>query len=240
MIETAKTKNLIEAMFEAGAHFGFTRSRRHPSAKPFLWGTKNRIEIFNLELTSKSLEKAKEFVRNLAKEGGKILFVGGKKEAQEIIRSAAETLGMPYVAGRWIGGTLTNFSQIRKQVTNYENLISERDSGGFEKYTKMERLLLDRKIEAMESKFSGLVLMEQIPSTLFVIDPKREHIAVQEAKSVGASVVGLCGSDCNLSQVDVGIPGNDAAIASISFFVEQIVSSFKEGLKVEVEEVENN
>ncbi|MEK7180639.1 MAG: 30S ribosomal protein S2 [Patescibacteria group bacterium] len=225
-----KTNPLIEAMFKAGAHFGYVRSRRHPSVKPYLWGTKNKVEIFNLEKTSEALEAAKEFVKETAKAGGAILFVGGKQESQEIILKAAESISMPYVSGRWLGGTLTNFTQIRKRVSTYEDLVSKREKGEFVgKYTKKERLLIDRKIDKMHVMFSGLIALKDKPAALFVIDPRREHIAVAEAHLENVPIIGLCGSDSDLKEVDYPIPGNDTSIHSISFFVQELVESFKEG-----------
>lgn len=228
-----KPNPLIEAMFKAGAHFGYTRSRRHPSVKPYLWGIKNKIEIFNLEKTSESLEEAKTIVKDIARSAGTILFVGGKQESQEIVRKAAESIGMPYIAGRWLGGTLTNFSQIRKQVSAYEDYLSKREKGEFSKYTKMERLLIDRKIERMHKLFAGLVPLKGMPVAVFVIDPRREHIAVSEARTQKIPVIALCGSDCNLKDVEHAMPGNDASIASISFFVDTIIKAFKEGKSVQ-------
>lgn len=224
-----KTNPLIEAMFKAGAHFGYVRSRRHPSVKPYLWGTKNKVEIFNLEKTSEALEQAKQFVKEVAA-GGTVLFVAGKQESQDIVRKAAESVSMPYVAGRWLGGTLTNFTQIRKRVSSYEDLVSKREKGEFVgKYTKKERLLIDRKIDKMHVMFSGLIALKEKPAAVFVIDPRREHIAVAEARLENVPIIGLCGSDSNLKEVDYPIPGNDTSIHSISFFVQALTESIKEG-----------
>ncbi|MEK7514484.1 MAG: 30S ribosomal protein S2 [Patescibacteria group bacterium] len=234
MTETVKNKSAVDAMFKAGAHFGYTRSRRHPTVKPYIWGAKNRIEIFNLEATQESLEKAKKFVKGVAQAGKTILFVGGKKEAQDSVRAGAESIEMPNVPGRWIGGTLTNFGHIRKQVTIYEDLIAKREKGEFGKYTKKERLLLDRKIEKMEKKFLGLLPMKDLPGAVFVVDSEREHIAVSEARIGGIPVVSLSGSDCNLKDVDYAIPGNDSSLSSITFFVNEIVSAYTEGKSVKV------
>lgn len=227
-IETSSNPK-IEQLFGAGAHFGYTRSRRHPSAKPYIFGVKNKIEIFNLEKTSDALEKAKAFISSLASEGKAILFVGGKNESREAIRSGASQIDMPYVAGRWIGGTLTNFPEIRKRVMKLEMLTSQKEKGELVKYTKKERLLIDREIEKLKTYFEGLALLKDLPKALFVIDSKKESIAVEEAKVIGIPIVALCGSDCNLKEVDYPIPGNDASKHSIGFIVSEIVDAYKKG-----------
>lgn len=218
----------IESMFKAGAHFGFNKSRRHPSTKPFIFGAKNKVEIFDLELTHAELEKAKEFVKKLAAEAKQILFVGGKNEAQEAIKTAGMVLGMPFVAGRWIGGALTNFTEIKKRIDKLETLTSQREKGELVKYTKKERLLIDREIANLERFFSGLVPMKTKPAAMFVIDPKREKIAVKEAREMGVPVIALAGSDCDLNLVTYPIPGNDSSISSIKFFVQEIVKAYKD------------
>lgn len=223
---------MIEQMFSAGAHFGYSRSRRHPSVSPLIFGAKNRVEIFDLEKTKEFLEKAKAFMTALAQDGKQFLLVGGKNEAREAIRNAAARLGMPYVAGRWIGGTLTNFKEIRGRIDKFLDLSGKREKGELGKYTKKERLLIDREIADLERFFGGLVSMKELPKALFVIDPKHEHTAVAEAKKTGVPVVALLGSDCDLRGVAYPIPGNDAAIGSIGFFVSQITEAYEKGLAV--------
>ncbi len=229
--QNTPNKALIDSMFKAGAHFAYARSRRHPSAKPFIFGVKNRVEIFDLEKTSESLERAKAFVTSIAATGKQILFVGGKSESREIVKNAALSLGMPYVSGRWIGGTFTNFPEIRRRIEKMETLVSQREKGELGKYTKKERLLIDREIVKLEQFFGGLVSMKEMPKALFVIDQKRENIAVTEAQKIGIPVISLSGSDCNLKEVEFPIPGNDASLSSINFFVSEIVAAFKEGAK---------
>lgn len=219
----------IERMFKAGAHFGYSKSRRHPSAKPLIFGAKNKVEIFDLEKTHEYLARAKEFVKTIAKNNGMILFVGGKSEAKEAVRSIASSLGLPFVAGRWIGGTFTNFGQIRKRVERLEMLTTQREKGELSKYTKKERLLIDREIDNLNFYFSGIMSMKDMPKAMFVIDSKREHIAVTEAQRVNIPVIGLCGTDCNLKDVEYPIPGNDSSITSITFFLNEIAAAYKEG-----------
>ncbi|MFA6536129.1 MAG: 30S ribosomal protein S2 [Candidatus Paceibacterota bacterium] len=219
----------VEAMFKVGAHFGLGRARRHPSTAEYIFGAKNKVEIFDLEKTSVLLDKAKEFVKTVAASGGMVLFAGSKNESLTAIKDAAMRLDQPYVAGRWIGGTLTNFPQIRKRVERMEDLISKREKGELAKYTKKERLLIDREIAKLERFFLGLVVMKQKPKAVFVIDPKKEMIAVREAKHENIPVIALAGSDCDISLVDYPIVGNDTARASIAFFVKEIADAYEAG-----------
>ncbi|MSR78656.1 MAG: 30S ribosomal protein S2 [Candidatus Taylorbacteria bacterium] len=239
-MELVNTVNneVIQKMFSAGAHFAFSRSRRHPSTAPYIFGVKNRVEIFDLEKTVGLLETAEAFARKLGLEGKQLLFVGGKSEARDAIKQAALSLDMPYVAGRWIGGTLSNFKEIRSRVDRFLDLTAKREKGELSKYTKKERLLIDREIDKLDRFFSGLIPMKEMPKAVFVIDSKHEKIAVTEAKKAGIPVIALTGSDCNLKSVDYAIPGNDASTASIAFFTGKIVWAYKEGrnekLKAEV------
>ena len=187
----AATMTDIQTLFDAGAHFGYSRARRHPSASRYLFGTKDRTDIFDLEETQKRLEAACEFVSSSTGSGKQTLFVGGKNEVTEIIRAAAEKAGMPYVAGRWIGGTLTNFKNIRKRIDRLEKLMQEREAGELEKYTKKERLLIDREIDKLLSRFGGLVSMKDLPGALFIVDTRHEKTAVNEANQLGIPVIGI-------------------------------------------------
>lgn len=224
------TKNVVDGLFSAGAHFGFVKSRRHPSAKKFIYGSKNNIEIFDLEKTSRELEKALVFIEEKGKEGAKGLWVGGKSEAREAVKNAGKELEMPYVAGRWIGGTLSNFSEIKKRIARLEELVSQREKGELSKYTKKERLLFGREIERLMIYFSGLSQLKVLPKFMVVIDPKKESIAVAEAKKIGIPIVALAGSDTNLYPLDYAIPGNDSSRQSISFILKQLVRAYGKGL----------
>lgn len=221
-----ENNNTIKGMFKAGAHFAFTRTRRHPTVSPYIFGVKNKVEIFDLEKTENLLEKAKAFIESLAKEGKTILFVGGKSEARNALKLGAMSINMPYVDGRWIGGTLTNFTQIRKRVEKLEKLTTEKEKGELAKYTKKERLLIDREIANLERFFSGVVSMKELPKALFIIDPKKEKNAVKEALDMGIPVVALAGSDCNIKEVTYPIVGNDASQTSIQFFVQEIAKAY--------------
>lgn len=231
---TPKTspKSSIDSMFTAGAHFAFSKSRRHPSVTPYIFGVKNKVEIFDLEKTSDLLNSAKEVMKALGKDSKTVLFVGGKSEARNAVKNGAMSLNMPFVDGRWIGGTLTNFGQIRKRVEKMEKLVSEKEKGELAKYTKKERLLIDREIANLERFFSGIVSMKDLPKALFVIDPKKEKIAVREAQDMGIPVIALAGSDCNLREITHPIVGNDASQTSIQFFVSEMTKAYSEGKKI--------
>ena len=219
----------IDTMFKAGAHFAFGRSRRHPTVAPYIFGMKNKVEIFDLEKTQGLLAAASTFVENMAKEGKQLLIVGGKSEARAAVKGAGEMLGMPFVDGRWIGGTLTNFGQIKKRVEKLERLTSEREKGELAKYTKKERLLIDREIANLDRFFSGIIPMKELPKVLFVVDPKKEYTAVKEAQDLGIPVIALAGSDCDISIIEYPIVGNDASKSSITFFVGEMVKAYEAG-----------
>jgi small subunit ribosomal protein S2 len=229
MVTKNANSSVIDSMFNAGAHFAFSKSRRHPTVAPYIFGVKNKVEIFDLEKTKGLLEGVKEFVKNLGKEGKTILFVGGKSEARSAIKNGAMSIGMPFVDGRWIGGTLTNAGQIRKRVEKLERLTLEREKGELAKYTKKERLLIDREIATLERFFSGIVSLKDLPKALFVVDPKKEKNAVKEARDMGIPIIALAGSDCNLKEVTHPLVGNDSSQTSIQFFVNEITRAYTEG-----------
>ena len=230
MEEVKNTKNsdkIIDEMFKVGAHFGYSKSRRHPTASPYIFGANNRVEIIDLTKTSDLLKNALDFVSVLAKEGKQILFVGGKNEAKDIVKKAAVSIEMPFVAGRWIGGTFTNFSEIKKRVAKLEDLTKQKEKGELSKYTKKERLVIDRTIANLDRFFSGLLTMKEMPKAIFVIDPKKEIIAVTEAKKMGIPVIALASSDCDIKEINYPIIANDSATSSISFFTGEVVSAYK-------------
>lgn len=221
----------IQNLYDAGAHIGFSRTRRHPTAAPFLFSTKDRTDIFNLEETAQRLAKATEFVSNLAQAGRTLLFVGGKHEAVTVVRDAAERAGQPYVAGRWIGGTLTNFKNIRKRIDRLEKLMAQRESGELEKYTKKERLLLDREIDELLGRFGGIVSLKDLPGALFVVDSRHESIAVKEANQMRVPVIALSSSDCDFSLAKFPIPANDTSVKALKLIVDEISAAYSRGKK---------
>ena len=222
---------LIEEMFRAGAHFGYGKTRRHPSFKRVIFGMKKGVDILNLEKTSSHLLKALEFVTSSAKEGKTFLIVGTKHEARKVIKEAAATLSLPYVSNRWIGGTMTNFSEIKKRTQRLIHLREQKESGELDVYTKKERLLLDREMDKLEASFGGIVHMNKLPDALFVIDQRHEEIAVREAAHLSIPTVSLINSDCDIAKVQYPIPANDSSVASIIFFVDKFVKAYQAGVK---------
>lgn len=222
--------NLIEEMFNAGAHYAYSRSKRHPSTSKSIFGIKNKMEIIDLEKTVEMLAKAEEFVANLAKEEQKILFVGTKNESRSVIELMAPSVGVPFVINRWIGGTLTNFDEIKKRLKILQELTEKKEKGELGGYTKKEKLMIDRKIADLEKTFGGLLpMVDTLPKALFVIDPKREFIAVKEAQVLGIPVVALANSDCDISEINYPILANDSALSSVKFFTNRIVDAYKRG-----------
>lgn len=228
MTEEKKLNNeRIDEMFKVGAHFGYSKTRRHASTAPFIFGIKNKVEIIDLEKTEDLLVKALSFVANMAKEGKQILFVGGKNEARGALKIAAESINMPFVDGRWIGGTLTNFPEIKKRLMKLEDLTKQKERGELVKYTKKERLMIDREIANLDRFFSGISSLKDLPKAIVVVDSKKEIIAVNEAKKMNIPVVALCGTDTDITNIDYPIVANDASVSSITFFVNEIAKAYE-------------
>ncbi len=228
--EEVKTdKEKLEGMFSAGAHFGYQRTRRHPSVKPYLYGSKNRVDIIDLEKTRELLEKAKAYVKALGKEGKVMLFVGTKPEARSIVLKAAKEIEMPYVTERWIGGTLTNFSEIKKRIERYQDLMRKKEEGALKVYTKKELSIIEREMAELDKNFGGLMSLKNIPAAVFIIDSRSEATALHEAIKMNVTVVSLSNSDCDVSKILYPIIGNDSALPSISFFVNEVAVAYQEG-----------
>jgi len=220
---------IIEEMFKAGAHYGYSKTRRHPSVSSFIYTTKNKTDIIDLEKTEVMLKEAEEFVKSLGARNKIVLFVGTKPEAREAVKSTAESLNMPYVAERWIGGTLSNFVEIKKRITELENYRVDSVQGELDKYTKKERLVMAKKMEKLSRYYSGLVSLKKTPDALFIVDARAEHIAATESKKSDVSVVALVNSDSNIKGINFPIIANDASIPSIKFFTAAIASAYKAG-----------
>ncbi|HEY1037207.1 MAG TPA: 30S ribosomal protein S2 [Candidatus Paceibacterota bacterium] len=229
---TEQKNPVIEAMYKIGAHYGFIKSRRHPTVKPFIFGAKNKIEIFDLEKTEAQLEAAIEFIKKIAASGKQVVFIGSKSEARQAIKEAADRIAQPYVASRWIGGSFTNFEVIRKRVEKLLDLTSQKEKGELNKYTKKERVMIDREIERLNNLFGGITSMTTLPGAIFVVDAKKEHIAVAEAIEKKIPVVALAGSDNDISVVTYPLIANDASIDSVKYFTDKISEAYAEGKKL--------
>lgn len=222
-------KTVVGELFAVGAHYGYPKSRRHPTTKKYIFGVKNNVEIFDLEKTAEALNEVCEFVENLASTGKKVLFVGGKREAQTAISSAASVAGAPFVAGRWVGGTLSNFDIIRKRVEKLLTLTDEREKGTLTKYTKKERLMIDRQIKRLDEMFGGIRTLTQLPGAIVIVDPRFEKIARAEALMLKIPIIALSNSDCDVRDIKHVIPCNDASIATITHVVGRIAKAYSTG-----------
>lgn len=225
------TDETVKELFDAGAHFAYSRTRRHPSARGFIYGAKNTIDIFDLTKTSEALSEATEFIKETAAKGGTVLFVGSKNEARAAVRSAAEHIDQPYVDNRWIGGTITNFSEIRSRVNRLEGLMDQREKGELTKYTKKEQLDFSREIEKLNEFFGGLRRLESAPAAIVVVDPRRENTAVREAKRKGIPIVAIAGSHADFGEIDQPIPANDSNRKSIKYIIDKLAAAYDEGAK---------
>ncbi len=230
MTKTAVHPN-VDELFKVGAHYAYPKARRHPSSRAYLFGSKGSVELFDLEKTAVALEKAAAFIETIAATGKQIVFAGSKLETRQAVRMTAEALGLPYVAGRWVGGTFSNFPIIKKRIEKLETLSEDREKGTLTKYTKMERLLIDREIKRLEETFGGLRGMRTLPTALIVVDPKHEKNAVAEAHIMGIPVIALANSDCDLTEVNYAVPANDASRASITLILSKLADAYREGAK---------
>ena len=219
----------IKQLLEAGAHFGHQTDRWHPHMKSYIFTKRNGIHIIDLEQTAAMLNKACDFIRQVAAEGGAILFVGTKKQAQESIEQEAQRCGMYYVNQRWLGGMLTNFATIQARLNYLAQLEDRRSRGRFQSLPKKEALKLEEQIQRLNRLMGGFKEMTTIPSVLFIVDPSREKIAVAEAKRTGVTIVAMVDTNCDPDNIDYIIPSNDDAIKSIRFISSEIASAILEG-----------
>jgi small subunit ribosomal protein S2 len=209
----------LRELLEAGVHFGHQTRRWNPKMRPYIYGQRNGVHIIDLQKTAKALVDATRFLSNTVARGQKVLFVGTKRSAQDIVAEEAKRAGMFYANNRWLGGTLTNFQTVRKSIERLNQLERARDEGRFELLSKKDALQLHREIAKMNKSLGGIKEMRGTPGALFIVDPKREYIATREAVKLKLPVVALCDTNCNPEGIDYVIPGNDDAIKSIHLFV---------------------
>lgn len=229
-IDLLRKDGELEKMFQAGVQFGYSRSRRHPSIAGFIHGVKNNIEIFDLEKTSEALEVAENFIANIGEGKKNVLWVGTKPSAKTLIEKYAKALSHSYVAGRWIGGTLTNAKIIRDRIKYFEDLKKKKESHELEKYTKKERLRIEREIKALAEKFSGIENLKNDLEAVIIIDPKEEKTAFSEARRVSLPVIAILSSDSDLSRVTYPIPGNDSASSSLDYLLDRLAKAYQKGV----------
>lgn len=226
----------MKALLESGVHFGHRTHKWHPAMKPYIFTERNSIHIIDLQKTVKALEQAYTLVRDTVANGGTVLFVGTKRQAQETIQSEALRCSMPYVTTRWLGGMLTNWRTMRQRVSELERLERMRDKGDFERITKKEALILSREIERLETLLGGIRNITNPPDLLFVVDVRREATAIHEANLLSIPVIALVDTNCDPRDVDYVIPSNDDAIRAIKLLVGKIADAVEEGKALRKEE----
>ncbi|MGH7278243.1 MAG: 30S ribosomal protein S2 [Candidatus Rokuibacteriota bacterium] len=219
----------MKELLEAGVHFGHQTKRWNPKMQKYIFGERNGIYIIDLQKTLKKFREAYAFVRDLGAGGGSLLFVGTKKQAQETVFEEANRCGMFYVNQRWLGGTLTNFTTIRKSIARLKRLEEMKETGEYERVPKKEALELDREREKLEKALVGIKAMEHLPSAVFIIDPRKEKIAVSEAQRLGIPIVAIVDTNCDPTGIDYPIPGNDDAIRAVRLITSRMADAISEG-----------
>jgi small subunit ribosomal protein S2 len=227
----------MKQLLEAGVHFGHQTPRWNPKMKPYIFGSRNGIHIIDLQKTEKLFEKACEVIRDAVGSGGKVLFVGTKKQAQDAIEEESQRVGAYYVNYRWLGGTLTNFSTIRKSVDKLKWLESIIDNSTIESYPKKEQIMMKRHKMKLERSLHGIKDMNDLPSILYIVDPSREYIAVREAKKLKIPIVAIVDTNCDPSLIDYVIPGNDDAIRAIRLFTAKVADAVDQGNQLHQEKL---
>ncbi len=228
----------MKALLESGVHFGHRTNKWNPKMRSYIFTERNSIHIIDLQQTVQLLDEAYQFIRDKVTEGGTVLFVGTKRQAQDTISEQAERCGMPYVNERWLGGTITNWFTIQKRIFELERLERVRDSGEIDLLTKKEGLMIEREIERLEKRLSGIRTMKRLPDILFVVDVNREDTAVHEANLKGIPVVAMVDTNCDPGKIDYIIPSNDDAIRAIKLLVGKIADAVMEGRSIRGKEVE--
>ncbi|HHE76913.1 MAG TPA: 30S ribosomal protein S2 [Candidatus Parcubacteria bacterium] len=217
----------IEEMANAGLQFGHHVSKTYPKMSPYISGVKNTIHLIDLEKSVREFSKTLYFLKKLVREGKIILVVGTKIQMKDLVRQFAEELGFPYINERWLGGTITNFPIIKKRIEYFRDLENKREKGELEKYTKKERAKFDKEIKDLEIKFGGIKNMESVPDAIFVLDVKKDELAVREARKKRIPVIGIVDTNINPELVDYLIPANDDAISSVKYILEKIKEAIK-------------
>ena len=227
----------MKALLESGVHFGHRTNKWNPHMRPYIFTERNGIHIIDLQQTVKSFNSAYTVLRDCVTEGGTVLFVGTKRQAQETVKEEAIRCGMPYVTERWLGGMLTNWVTIFQRITELERLEKMRDTGEFERLTKKEGLLLERAIKRLDIRLSGVRNLKRLPDMLFIVDVNREETAVHEANLTGIPIVALVDTNCDPGGVDYVIPSNDDAIRAIKLLVAKIADAVIEGKSMRKDDI---
>ncbi|NPC92601.1 30S ribosomal protein S2 [Bacillus sp. WMMC1349] len=218
----------MKQLLEAGVHFGHQTRRWNPKMKRYIFTERNGIYIIDLQKTVKKVEEAYNFTKNLAADGGKILFVGTKKQAQDSVKEEAERSGMYFVNQRWLGGTLTNFETIQKRIKRLKDIEKMQENGTFEVLPKKEVVQLKKELERLEKFLGGIKEMKELPDALFIIDPRKERIAVAEARKLNIPIIGIVDTNCDPDEIDVVIPANDDAIRAVKLLTSKMADAILE------------
>ena len=219
----------IQTLLDAGAHFGHQKRRWNPKMKPFIFGARGDIYILDLKQSLMGMDQAYTFVSNIAKNGGSVLFVGTKKQAQEAVADAANRCGMPYVNARWLGGMLTNFKTMRTRIDRLAQLKKMQEDGTFDMLPKKEVMKLLGEMEKLEKYLGGVKEMKKLPGALFVVDPRKEHNAIAEARKLRIPIVAIVDTNCDPDEIDYVIPANDDAIRAIRLIASTMANAVQEG-----------
>ena len=220
---------VLEELLEAGSHFGHQVRRWNPKMAPFIYSSRDGVHVFDLTITAQKLEEACEVIKDAASKGMVIVFIGTKRQAKAIIREEAGKVKAPYIAERWMGGMITNWEQIKKRIDKMNKMGSMWDSGGYDKYTKKERVLINREMERLDRFFGGIATLSKIPDMLFIVDTAKEKVPVKEANQVGMPIVAMIDSNCDPEDVTYPIPANDDAVRSIKYVVSRVADAYGEG-----------
>ncbi|MBI1755315.1 30S ribosomal protein S2 [Candidatus Azambacteria bacterium] len=226
---SANRTGMLQKMLEVGTHLGHKKSKGHPKMKPYLFATRQNIQIINVEKTLEKLQEAKAFLREVASKGGVVLFAATKVPGKLLIKDAAMEAGMPFVQNRWLGGTFTNFPILLKRLEYFIGQEHKRKQGAFEKYPKKEQVLLVREIESLEKKMGGLKQLKKLPDALIVVDIDEHISAVREAKKMNVATIAISGTNTDPTKVTYPIPANNRSALSVSLLLNELVSAINEG-----------
>lgn len=218
-----------EEMVEAGLHFGHRTSRLHPKMEPYLFGVRNTVHIIDVEKTAEKLKEALKFLEKIISEGKILLLVGTKIQHQELVKNLAKEFNLPYVTERWLGGTFTNFGVIKKRAQYLKEIEEKKKKGEFEKYTKKERIKMEKDFQQLKLKFEGIKNLERLPDAIFVVDMKKDKLAVKEAREKGVKVIAISDTNCDPTLADFPIPANDDAISSVKYILDKVKKAIEKG-----------
>jgi len=226
--ELTQKQNELEEMMKAGVHLGHKKNKKHPKMEPYIYGIKNGVNIIDVEKTQVKIEETISFIKNLLSQEKTIMVVGTKVQLQEAVKNFAIESELPYITNRWLGGTFTNFENIKKRVDHLKDLEKKRDEGELDKYTKKEKLDILREIDSLKEKFEGLKNLSKVPDAVIITDMEKDFLAIKEARNRGVKIIAIVDTNVDPELVDFPIPANDDALASVNYILEKLKSAFSE------------